>query len=64
MGEVQIPLNLIKTADNFPVEPLPDIMNSCLSTSAIPYLTKRASVKQIDKDSNNEYTQTTDMLVF
>ena len=44
MGEDQIPPKLIKTADNFLVEPLTDIINSSFRASTFPDLTKRASV--------------------
>ena len=49
MGEDQIPPKLITTANNFLVEPLTNIMNSCFSTSTFPDLEKRVSVTPVDK---------------
>ena len=43
MGEDQIPPKLITTANNFLVEPLTNIMNSCFSTSTFPDLGKSLS---------------------
>ena len=58
MGEDQIPPNLIKTAGNFLVEPLTDIINSCFSTSIFPELAKRASVTPIDKGGTDKHIYT------
>ena len=58
MWEDQIPLKLIKTAGNFIVEPLTDIINSCFGTSTFPDLAKRASVTPIDKGSSDKHIYT------
>ena len=54
MGEDQIPPKLIKTAGNFLIEPLTDIINSCFSTSTFPDLAKIASVTPIDKGGSDK----------
>ena len=56
MGEDQIPPKFIKTAGNFPVEPLTDIINSCFSSITLPDLAKRVIIINI-------FTQTTDLSV-
>ena len=58
MGEDQIPSKLIKTAGNFLVEPLTDIINSFFSTSTFPDLVKGASVAPIDKGGTDKHTYT------
>ena len=55
MGEDQIPLKLIKTAGNFFVEPLTDMINSSFSTSTFSNLAKRASVAPIDKGGTDKH---------
>ena len=46
---ITLPPKLMKTAGNFLVEPVTDIINSCFSTSTFPDLAKRASFTPIDK---------------
>ena len=58
MGEDQIPSKLIKTAGNFLVEPLTDIINSFFSTSTFPDLVKGASVAPIDTGGTDKHTYT------
>ena len=58
MGEDQIPPKLIKTAGNFLVEPLTDIINSGFSTSTFPDLAKGASVTPIDKGVTDKHIYT------
>ena len=58
MGEDQIPPKLIKTADNFLVEPLTDIINSCFNTSTFPELAKRTLVTPIDKSGTDKHIHT------
>ena len=55
MGEDQIQPKLIKTAGNFLVKPLTEIINSGFSTSTFPYLAKRASVTPIDKGGTDKH---------
>ena len=65
MGEDEIPQKLIKSAGNFLVEPLRDIINSCFSASTFPDLAKRASITAIDKMVLiSILTHITDPLVF
>ena len=52
------PPTLIKTASNFLVEPLTDIINSCFSISTFADLAKRASVTPIDKGGTDKHTYT------
>ena len=54
----QVPLNLIKIAGNILVEPLTDVINSCLRTSTFPDLAKRASVTPINKGGTDKHTYT------
>ena len=58
MGEDQIPPKLIKTAGNFLVELLTDIVNSVCSTSTSPDLAKRASDTLIDKGDTDKHIYT------
>ena len=58
MGEDQIPSKLIKTAGNFFVEPLTDIINCCFSTSTFPDLAKKASVIPIGKGDTDKHIYT------
>ena len=58
MGEDQIPLKLIKTADSFLIQPLTDIINLYFSTSTFPDVAQRASVTSIDKSGTNKHTYT------
>ena len=55
MGEDQIQPKLIKTAGNFLVDFLTDIINSGFSTSTFPDLAKRASVTPIDKGGTDKH---------
>ena len=57
MGVDQMSPKLIKTADNFLVDPLTDI-NPCFSTSTFPDLAKRASVTPIDKGGTDKHIYT------
>ena len=58
MGEDQIPPKLIKTAGNFLVEPLTDIINFGFSTGTFPDLAKEASVTPIDKGGTDKHIYT------
>ena len=58
MGEDQIPTKLMKTAGNFLVESLTDIINSCFSTSTFLDVAKRASVSSIDKGGIDKHIYT------
>ena len=65
MGEDQIPLKLIKTAGNFFVEPLTDIINSSLVQVLSLTLQKKPQLhlqKRVELISI--FRQTTDLLVF
>ena len=65
MGEDEIPQKLIKSAGNFLVKPLGDIINSCFSASTFPDPAKRASITAIDKMVLiSILTHITDPLVF
>ena len=66
MGEDQIPSKLIKTAGNFLVELLTDIINIGFSTSTFPDLPKRASVTPFDKGGIDKhiYTNCRPVIVF
>ena len=58
MREDQIPPKLIKTAGNFYVEPLTDIINPCFRTITFPDLEKRGFVTSIDKGGTDKHIYT------
>ena len=58
MWQDQIPRKLNKTAGNFLVEPLTDIINSGFSTSTFPDLTKTAPVTPVDKGGTDKHIYT------
>ena len=65
IGEDQISPKLNKTAGNFFVEPLTDIINSCFNTSTSPHLEKAAQLHLLTRVVlTSILTQTTDLLVF
>ena len=65
MGVDQVLPKLSKTAGNFLLGPVIDIINSCFSTSTFPDLAKEPQLHLLARVVLTRiFTQTTDLLVF